>query len=73
MEFSCERGIHVGVWRQETHEGRRLSHGVKSLRSSYTGLISLGDSTPCRMTRVTLHGVVSPESPALLQAFDGGS
>ena len=28
-----------------------------------TALASSGETTPCSMTRVTLHGVVSPESP----------
>ena len=40
-----------GGWRK----GLRIRPRVRSLRSSF------GDTTPCRMTGVTLHGVVSPE------------
>ena len=42
--------VKVGVW--------DATPCVESLRSSYTGS---GDITPCRMTGVTLHGVVSPD------------
>ena len=30
-----------------------------------------GDTTPCRMTRVTLHGVVSPECERCWRGVDG--
>jgi len=39
---------------------------------SESGAVRYGDATPCRMTGVTLHGVVSPERPGVRVACLGG-